>query len=135
MSKVSSTAHKDAATPLRIAVYVDGFNLYFGLKDAGLKRYYWLDIWRLAENLARGGSVCLVKYFTARIKANPAKERRQRVFLHGLGHHRPALEIILGHYLLKPWQCRSCGHVWQVPEEKRTDVNICLLYTSDAADE
>ncbi|MBW7656585.1 hypothetical protein K1I42_04685 [Hydrogenophilus thermoluteolus] len=24
--------------------YVDGFNLYFGLKDSNFKRYYWLDV-------------------------------------------------------------------------------------------
>lgn len=24
--------------------YVDGFNLYFGLKAAAFKRYYWLDV-------------------------------------------------------------------------------------------
>jgi len=27
----------------RVTAYVDGFNPYFGLKDSGFMRYYWLD--------------------------------------------------------------------------------------------
>ena len=27
----------------RVCVYIDGFNLYYGLKTAGLKRHSWLD--------------------------------------------------------------------------------------------
>jgi len=25
----------------RVIAYIDGFNLYFGFKSAGCKRYYW----------------------------------------------------------------------------------------------
>ena len=28
----------------RVAVYVDGFNLYYGLRSKGWRRYYWLDL-------------------------------------------------------------------------------------------
>ena len=35
----------------RVLVYVDGFNLYHGLRDKGWRRYYWLDARRLAERL------------------------------------------------------------------------------------
>ena len=28
----------------RVAVYIDGFNLYYGLKSKGWSRYYWLDL-------------------------------------------------------------------------------------------
>ena len=38
---------------MRIAAYVDGFNLYFGLKEAGFKRFYWLDVVALARNLLK----------------------------------------------------------------------------------
>ena len=37
----------------RVAVYVDGLNLYYGLREAGFQRYYWLDLWRLAATLLR----------------------------------------------------------------------------------
>jgi uncharacterized LabA/DUF88 family protein len=132
MSHSQNADSKQSATHRRIAVYVDGFNLYFGLRDAGWKRYYWLDIWLLAENLVRGGRLVQAKYFTAHVKGNPAKERRQQAFLQALAHHRPGLEIFYGHYLLKQWQCRKCGAVWNIPEEKKTDVNIATRLLGDA---
>ena len=27
----------------RVMGYIDGFNLFFGLRDSGLRRYYWLN--------------------------------------------------------------------------------------------
>ena len=32
------------SAPRRLIAYIDGFNLYFGLKEKGWKRYYWLDM-------------------------------------------------------------------------------------------
>jgi hypothetical protein len=32
----------------RVIAYVDGFNLYFGLKSKGWQRYFWLNIPALA---------------------------------------------------------------------------------------
>ena len=34
----------------RVIAYVDGFNLYFGLKSKGWQRYYWLDVPALVGN-------------------------------------------------------------------------------------
>ena len=122
----------NASAAKRIIGYIDGFNLYFGLKSKGWKRYYWLDMWQLAENLIRQGSLVGVKYFTACVRANPPKEARQQAFLGALRTHRPSLEIIYGHYLLKNWQCRKCAAVWRSSEEKKTDVNIATQMLSDA---
>jgi hypothetical protein len=41
--------------PNRVIVYVDGFNLYFGLKSKKWQRYYWLNPRLLAENLLKPG--------------------------------------------------------------------------------
>ena len=40
----------------RVAVYVDGFNLYYGLRSKGWRRYYWLDLHRLSEQSLRTGA-------------------------------------------------------------------------------
>ena len=37
----------------RVITYIDGFNLYFGLKTKGWKRYYWLDLQKLTMNLLK----------------------------------------------------------------------------------
>ena len=52
----------------RVAVYVDGFNLFYGMRAMGQRRYYWLNLRKLAENLLRRNqSLALVRYFTARL--------------------------------------------------------------------
>jgi len=33
--------------------YIDDFNLYFGLKDKGWRKYYWLDLEKLCLKLTR----------------------------------------------------------------------------------
>ena len=53
----------------RMIAYIDGFNLYYGLRAAGWRRYYWLDLRRLAENLLRPGqTLAAVRYFSARVQ-------------------------------------------------------------------
>ena len=60
----------------RVMVYVDGFNLYFGLKSKGWKRYQWLDLRRLSENLLQAEQrLAGVRYFTARILARPGNSK------------------------------------------------------------
>lgn len=122
-----------AATSIRTMVYVDGFNLYFGLRSRGYKRFYWLDIQQLAENLLRPGQLLqAVKYFTADIKAGTEKHRRQQTFLDALATHCTKLQIVRGRYLIKQRQCHRCGNVAQIPEEKKTEVNISSHMLVDA---
>lgn len=58
----------------KVIVYVDGFNLYFGLLEAGLSYCKWLNINKLAINLLKKNQELIeVKYFTSRISNNPDK--------------------------------------------------------------
>lgn len=129
-------AHIDSALVTRVQrvmLYVDGFNLYFGLKTKAWKRYYWLDIHRLGENLLRPGQVLVgAKYFTADIRGPADKHRRQQTFLDALATRRPNLSIIRGHYLVKQKQCPCCNCLFDIPEEKKTDVNISTEMVADA---
>ena len=51
----------------RVTAYIDGLNLYYGLRDKGWRRYYWLDVRRLIENLLKPGQALgEVHYFTTR---------------------------------------------------------------------
>ena len=126
------TPEHKVAKPYRAIVYIDGFNLYFGLKSKRWKRYYWLDMWLLAERLARRRRLEGVKYFTACVRDDPPKELRQQAFLNALRSHRPRLEIVYGHFLLKEVQCRRCAKVWRTAEEKKTDVIIATHLLRDA---
>ncbi len=116
----------------RVAAYVDGFNLYFGLKSHGWKRYYWLNVQRLAMHLLKPyQQLVFVKYFTARVSDPPDKRKRQETYIEAL-ETLSELAIYYGKYQLNPRQCRNCGFTDQVPNEKMTDVNISVELLSDA---
>jgi hypothetical protein len=38
---------------VRVAVYIDGFNLYFGLRAKSDRKYLWLDLQALSVSLLR----------------------------------------------------------------------------------
>ncbi len=116
----------------RVIAYIDGFNLYFGLKAARWKRYYWLNVQALVRNLLKGGQdLVFTKYFTSRISYPPDKERRQAIYIETL-ETLSDFRIQYGHYQSNPQRCRECGTKTMVPSEKMTDVNIAVEMLTDA---
>jgi hypothetical protein len=109
----------------RVIAFIDGFNLYFGLKSKGWRRYYWLNPQALALNLLKPGQrLVSTKYFTARITSpsnDAGKQRRQNAVLEAIGT-LPGTRIFYGHYLPKVQSCFRCGSTWNAHEEKMTDV-------------
>lgn len=81
----------------RTIVYIDGFNLYYGLLR--FTSYKWLDIVAFAKSLLphpEEHEIVAVKYFTARVNYNPQEptaQVRQSVYLEGLAVFRPELKI------------------------------------------
>jgi uncharacterized LabA/DUF88 family protein len=118
----------------RIAVYVDGFNLYFGLRSKGWRDCYWLNPFEMANRLLLPGQTLQsVKYFTARVsvRGTSTKHIRQNAFLEAI-ESTPCTQVIYGQYLEKQRQCRFCKAVWTDYEEKMTDVNIATQILCDA---
>ena len=123
-------------TPLqRVAAYVDGFNLYYGLKSKGWRRYYWLNVHQLMLNLLKPDQrIVFTKYFTSRVSStpkNPDKQKRQSEFIEALSTV-PEVQVFYGQYQLRPQTCSRCGFVGLVPNEKMTDVNIAAEMLTDA---
>ena len=121
----------------RVIAYIDGFNLYFGLRSSGFRRFYWLDLPRLARSLLKEDQdLVWTHYFTTRIrvaKGNSSDAKRQTDYLDVLAT-LDSLSIHYGHYLPKPLECRSCKQTWTAFEEKMTDVNIAVQLLADAYD-
>lgn len=116
----------------RVIAYVDGFNLYFGMRSKGWQRYYWLNIQALAQQFIQPGhSLSLTKYFTARVRQPADKVKRQGLFLEALSTLTD-FEIYYGKYLVNDWECHYCHHTFKIPSEKMTDVNIAVQLLTDA---
>jgi hypothetical protein len=126
----SATPH----SPERLTVYVDGFNLYHGLKERSGRRLLWLDLVKLSRLLRPRSSLVRVHYFTAPVLDDPAAASRQGRYQAALRARTPGLiEITQGRYQKKARTCRACGATWIQYEEKETDVNIATALVADAA--
>jgi len=122
----------------RVISYIDGFNLYFGLKSKGWKKYYCLDPVGLSSSLLKPQQTLKhCHYFTARIRepsGGSPNAWRQSLWLDALDTLADQTSHF-GHYLQKTQACRKCGSQWATYEEKMTDVNIAVQLLSDAYDD
>jgi len=126
MSEANSNQKKE-----RVVVYIDGFNLYFGMVDAGFDRYKWLNLLSLSNNLlSYNQELAGIKYFTSRVSNNPEKQKRQSTYIEAL--QSAGIAIYYGNYQNDRIECRLCGNIWPVYHEKMTDVNIATHIIIDA---
>ena len=115
----------------RVTVYIDGFNLYFGILEAGYHNCKWLNIKNLVINLLKPNQELVeIKYFTSRVSNNPEKQKRQTTYLEAL--ESTHIKIYYGHYQSDKTECRQCGSIWPTYHEKMTDVNIATQIIIDA---
>lgn len=123
-------------------VYVDGFNLYYGIRNYPNAK--WLDIDALCRLLLPNYAIHGIKYFTAPVSASPSdpqKPQRQQTYWRAL-RTIPHLEIIEGLFISNPVQVRPLVPIPGGPtkvtimktEEKGSDVNIATHLIVDAFD-
>mgnify|MGYP000937855555 CR=1 FL=1 len=116
----------------RVVAYIDGYNLYYGLRSKGWKYFYWLDLRALALNLIKPWQTLITtKYFTTKVSNPPDKMRRQNTFLEALST-LPDFYIYYGNYQAESITCRNCGYTYTTYHEKMTDVNIATEMLFDA---
>lgn len=115
----------------RVIAYIDGFNLYFGMREAGFDNCRWLNIKQLVEKLLKPHQELIgVKYFTSRVSNNPDKQKRQSTYIDAL--ESTGAKVIYGNYQDGSEECLRCGHIWRTAKEKMTDVNIATAIMVDA---
>ena len=131
----------------RTRIYIDGYNLYYGLLKG--TQYKWLDLVRLSkELLAQDHDIVGIDYFTSIITPYPYEREsieRQNVYLQALGTD-PLVKVVKGRYCKRTThlppaskECRECGElhngyvrVYKF-EEKQSDVNMAVRAVRDAA--
>lgn len=131
----------------RTFVYIDGHNLYNGIRrmyqseDTSYdplrwREVLWLDVSKLAESFLNSTQELLkVKYFTARVKKPKNKVKRQSNYLDVL-YSLPKVQVIEGKFHDdNPVTCQHCNKTFYVSKEKQTDVNLATELLVDAIED
>jgi uncharacterized LabA/DUF88 family protein len=117
--------------PSGVVAYIDGFNLYYGLRSKGWRRYLWLDLNQLIASLLRPyQELSGVKYCTARISAPPASVQRQTTYVEALA--ATGVRIIEGKFQPRDGRWPALrAHMGGLRGEE-TDVNLAVEMMRDA---
>jgi hypothetical protein len=118
-------------------VYVDGFNLYYGLLKGSPHK--WLDLGALFRMIFPQYQIHRIRHFTAKVKAHPndpTKPSRQDAYLRAL-QTIPNLTIHFGHFLSSKTRMPNAHpppNTVEVikTEEKGSDVNLASYLLIDA---
>lgn len=96
-------------TAVKVGVYVDAFNLYYGMRDCcgrGTSGWRWLDVRGLVTSICRwpGTSIQKVVYCTAYVDQtdNPSAYADQSVYIKALREHGSIDVLQLGRYVAWP---------------------------------
>ena len=113
-------------TPQRVAVFVDGFNLYHALKALREEHLKWLSLRKLSEVFAPAPQFTIdhIFYFSAYATWLPDALIRHRKYISAL--EAEGIAVVLGNFKKKDRKCFACNASWKDHEEKETDVNIAL---------
>ena len=127
---------------MRTRIYVDAFNLYYGLLKG--TSYKWLDLLALSKQLLKPeNQIVGIKYFTALVTPRPNDPNqltRQKIYLRAL--ETINTQVVYGHYLSHIVNMKVANpSPGQSPfvrviktEEKGSDVNIASHMLMDAFD-
>ena len=114
---------------MKLNVYIDGFNLYYGsLKGTP---YKWLNVDKMCQLLFPKATINKIKYFTARVIArphDPGQPIRQNFYFRAL-ETLPNLDLVEGQFLVsRPFMSLASDPSKRVQviktEEKGSDVNM-----------
>lgn len=116
----------------RVITYIDGYNLYFGLKAKNWKRFYWINLQLLAQNLLKPDQELITtKYFTSIVSYPIDKAKRQMTFIEA-PETLSNFKLFYGKFHRNPRFCHKCKFKNIIPSEKMTDVNIAVEMLTDA---
>jgi uncharacterized LabA/DUF88 family protein len=125
----------------RVAVFVDGFNLYHALQEPRLpppqdekyRCYKWLNINNLVMNFIDSPKeeITALYYFTAYPTWNDQKKLRHQTYVSAL--RTVGAQVVEGEFKPTTQKCRgTCEETFGTFVEKQTDVNISVALIEHA---
>jgi uncharacterized LabA/DUF88 family protein len=117
----------------RANIYVDGYNLYFGILESNRRDLLWINLETLIRNhLKSTETLHRIHYFTTIPTSPPDKVVRHKIWLNVLESISDSIIIHRGKYNYPRIKCPRCKNTFIKPTEKKTDVNIACQLLADA---
>ena len=110
-------------------MYVDGFNLFFGIRSRNPKAVNFDVTSYVRSRLGTNQVLSSVRYYSAPLIGSPEAERAQKRYFAAL--RASNVEVILGRFQQKTIHCEHCGQSIPSFEEKMTDVHIAVDVLAD----
>lgn len=110
----------------KVACFVDGFNLYHSIDNAGKHHLKWVNLDSLMRCFIDPTvhDLTHIHYFSAVAEWLPEPAKRHKAYIASL--QSVGVNVVLGAFKKKDRTCKSCGKRYTTHEEKQTDVNIAV---------
>lgn len=111
---------------IRVAAYIDGYNMYHAIKRFNEPHLKWVDLWELANVFVPPKSSILsaVYYYSAYADWLPGPMSRHKAYVSAL--QARGVSVTMSNFKIKDRRCPSCKHRYKGHEEKETDVQLAL---------
>jgi len=117
---------------IRVAAFIDGFNLYHAVDDLNKPHYKWLDLRKVILNFLDPAihSLEATYYFSAYATWLIDAHKRHQAYVKAL--EWSGVKPVMGSFKQKQRSCNTCGAGWTAHEEKESDVNLATYMVRGA---
>ena len=117
---------------IRVAAYIDGYNVYHALCRFGQNHLKWVDLWKLCDVFVpnKSAELTAVHYFSAYADWLGPQMKRHQAYVAAL--ETTGVSIHMANFKKKDRKCPDCGHRYVGHEEKETDVKLALALLDHA---
>lgn len=108
--------------------YIDGYNLYYSLRNNAMYNLLWLDIEKFCSKfLITNQELNRIYFFTSTWQEKPESEKRANNYYSAIkAVSGEKFKVIKGKFSQKEHKCMNCNYEKAFVEEKWTDVNVSV---------
>lgn len=127
-----------ALPPKRVQCFIDGYNLFHGIDEAGDRSNHWVDLKKLCQRyLPKNAIVVDVFWFSAK-PTHLSKDINEKYEHYSKALSMSGVSLIGGRFKKKPSKCEvasGCRQAFMKHEEKESDVNLAITLVASACND
>ena len=136
--RISMSAEIEEAAPApvqRVQCFIDGYNLYHGIEEAGDPCSHWVDLRKLCERYVPKAAVVNDVFWFSAKPTHLSQKINQNYDNYAKALNMSGVSLIGGKFKRKNAKCEvatGCGQAFYKHEEKESDVNLAVSLVANA---